>query len=239
MRRNVQTLGWTLIWSGVFLFGYLGWQLLGTDVVNAAVQEEAEAALADSFEEARLQAPDIEQVDSTEYLEESGSPASVEVPAVVERVTEAEPDPGEAFGMIRIPKIGLEAVVFSGVDPQTLKKGPGHMPWTPLPGQPGNAVLSGHRTTYGRPFFDLDLLVEGDTIEVETAIGVHVYEVREILIVEPTDIWVTNPRPGAWLTLTTCNPKFSARQRLIIVAELISGPNYEFANLEKLALGAA
>jgi sortase A len=99
------------------------------------------------------------------------------------------------------------------------------MPGTPVPGQPGNSVISGHRTTYGRPFFDFDQLGPGDRIELETAIGLHVYEVRESFVVEPTDVWVVDDRPGAWLTLTTCNPKFSARERLIITAELVQGPN--------------
>ena len=99
------------------------------------------------------------------------------------------------------------------------------MPQTPLPGQPGNAVISGHRTTYGAPFHNLDVLEPGDRIEVETALGLHVYEVRESFVVRPTDIWVTDPKPGAWLTLTTCHPKFSARERLIISAELVEGPN--------------
>ncbi len=111
------------------------------------------------------------------------------------------------------------------------------MEGTPLPGQPGNAVLSGHRTTHGRPFFDFDLLEVGDRIEVETAIGVHAYEIREILVVQPTDVWVTDDRPGSWLTLTTCEPKFSARQRLIVFAEMVSGPNLEFAKLHEKRFG--
>jgi len=102
------------------------------------------------------------------------------------------------------------------------------MPDTPLPGQPGNAVISGHRTTYGRPFLDLDQLVDGDEIEVETALGISTYAVRDILIVQPTDVWVTDHIDGAWLTLTTCNPRFSAAERLVIQAELVDGPNLEF-----------
>jgi sortase A len=66
----------------------------------------------------------------------------------------------------------------------------------------------------------------GDSIEVETALGIHTYEVREMQVVKPTDVWVADPREGSWLTLTTCHPKFSARQRLVVTAELISGPNY-------------
>jgi sortase A len=102
------------------------------------------------------------------------------------------------------------------------------MPWTPVPGQPGNAVISGHRTTYGRPFYDLDQLVLGDRIEVETAIGISVYEVKVIEIVLPTDVYVTEPLPGAWLTLTTCHPRFSAAERLVVQAELVAGPNFDF-----------
>ena len=84
-------------------------------------------------------------------------------------------------------------MIFEGVDVATLKLGPGHMPETPLPGQPGNAVISGHRTTYGRPFFDLDQLAVGDSIGVETALGFNTYTIRDILVVSPTDVWVTDP----------------------------------------------
>ena len=148
---------------------------------------------------------------------------------------EAEGPGGEAFAQIRIAKIDLDATIIEGVRRRDLKKGPGHLSGSPLPGQPGNSVISGHRTTYGAPFGSLDEREPGDRIEVETAIGVHVYEVREApeqcrdeegrCIVRPTDLWVIEPREGAWLTLTTCHPKFSARRRLIVFAELISGPN--------------
>jgi sortase A len=148
---------------------------------------------------------------------------------------EAEGPGGEAFAQIRIAKIDLDATIIEGVRRRDLKKGPGHLSGSPLPGQPGNSVISGHRTTYGAPFGSLDELAPGDRIEVETAIGVHVYEVREApercrdedgrCIVRPTDLWVIEPREGAWLTLTTCHPKFSARRRLIVFAELVEGPN--------------
>lgn len=227
MRRNVQIFGWTLIWSGVFIFGYLGWQLFGTDLVNAGVQAAAIEELETSLVEAQEDLPTPETVDIEDYIEFEDPGETPEV------VWHQEPSPGtgEAFAFIRIPKISLEQALFEGVDPQTLKSGPGHMEGTPLPGQPGNSVLSGHRTTYGRPFFDFDLLENGDEIEVESAIGVHTYAIRQILVVEPTDVWVTDDRPGGWLTLTTCEPKFSARKRLIVFAEMVSGPNLDFAQL--------
>lgn len=215
MRRKIQVLGWTLTWLGVFIFGYVGWQLYVTDLLNAGVQAQAKDELAVALVEARQAHPEPE--------EEEGDP---EPNPVLHR--ENEPGPGEGFAFLRIPKLGMEEVVFAGVDRDTLRSGPGHMTGTPLPGQPGNAVLSGHRTTYGRPFYDVDLLEPGDRIEVETALGTHVYEVREMDIVLPTDVWVAGHRPGAWLTLTTCHPKFSARERLIVWAELVSGPNLDY-----------
>jgi sortase A len=138
---------------------------------------------------------------------------------------ELPPAAGEVLGRIVIPTIGVDWMVVEGVELAFLAGGPGHMPWTPLPGQPGNAVISGHRTTRGAPFADLDRLQPGDEILVETLIGTHTYRVVDHRIVAPTGVWVTEQRDGAWLTLTTCNPKGSARERLVVFAHLVDGPN--------------
>lgn len=217
MRRKIQIIGWTLIWSGIFVLGYAGWELYATDLLNQRLQSAAQSDLVDSLAVSRSELPPTEQFD--------------EGPEPVEFHPEDTPDPGAEFAVLRVDRVGLEAVVFEGVDRETLKKGPGHMPGTSIPGQPGNAVLSGHRTTYGRPFFDFDQLIPGDRIEIETAIGVSVYEVRRTEIVAPTDVWVTEDRGGGWLTLTTCHPKFSARQRLVVFAEMIDGPNTDYIRL--------
>ncbi|HXV70359.1 MAG TPA: sortase [Acidimicrobiia bacterium] len=236
MRYRVQVLGWALIWSGLFVFGYLGWQIFVTDYINAGVQREAAGDLEVTLEEVE---PEPEQVDRDEFLGETDEPP-VAIPEVVEYYPEDAVGVGESFAFLTIPKIGLDGVVvYEGVDRETLKNGPGHMERTPLPGQPGNSVISGHRTTYGRPFFDFDLLVVGDRVEVETTTGTHVYEVRETLIVEPTDVWVTDPRPGGWLTMTTCNPKFSAKERLIVFAEMVAGPNLDYINLQEVSVQAS
>ena len=211
-----------MIWTGVFMLGFAGYQLFITDLLTARQQDAARETLEDVF--AR---PDVEAVSVT-------VPDSVrdELEIPIQEIVHFEEEagaPGEGFAAMRIPKIGVDQVVVEGVDRESLKRGPGHMPWTPLPGQPGNSVISGHRVTYGRPFFDLDQLSPGDVIEVETAIGVHTYEVRETRIVAPTDVWVAGSRRGAWLTLTTCHPRFSAAQRLIVFAELVDGPNLPYA----------
>ncbi len=211
-----------MIWTGVFMLGFAGYQLFITDLLTARQQDAARQTLEDVFAQ-----PDAEAVRVTvpDSLRDE-----LEIP--IQEIVHFEEEagvPGEGFAAMRIHKIDVDQVVVEGVDRESLKKGPGHMPWTPLPGQPGNSVISGHRVTYGRPFFDLDQLSPGDVIEVETGIGVHTYEVRETRIVAPTDVWVAGPRRGAWLTLTTCHPRFSAAQRLIVFAELVDGPNLSYA----------
>jgi sortase A len=131
------------------------------------------------------------------------------------------PPIGEAVGTIEIPRIGVDKVVVEGTGREDLKKGPGHYPGTPLPGQVGNAAIAGHRTTYGQPFFDLDKLAPGDEIITTTLAGTYTYKVSETLVVQPEDVYVVADTPDAQLTLTTCNPKFSARERLVIKADLV------------------
>ena len=224
MKRMVRIVAWTMVWSGGMTLGLVGYQLFVTDLINESVQADARVELVDDLEFRRQELPAPIIVDETTPSTEASANQIRPIAYQPEGVDEE----GVPIAEFRIPDIDLDAVVFEGVTPETLRNGPGHMPWTPIPGQPGNAVISGHRTTYGAPFYDLDLLEPGDEIEVDTAIGTHVYTVRETVIVTPTDVWVTDPRPGAWLTLTTCHPKLSARERLIVFAELTEGPNLEY-----------
>ena len=101
-----------------------------------------------------------------------------------------------------------------------LRKGPGHYPDSPMPGQIGNAAIAGHRTTYGAPFNRIDELAPGDEITVLTTSGTFRYSVTGQLIVSPKQTEVLNATPDATLTLTTCNPKYSARERLVVQARL-------------------
>lgn len=223
-----------MVTVGSLLVAFLAYQLLFTNVLGARSQKAAAPELAQRYATAQIEATDSIPVEPpvTSTVPEGTTTTTTPVVAAV-RYTEPTPDAGTPFGTIEIPAIDVDKVLFEGVDPPTLKKGPGHMPWTPLPGQPGNAVISGHRTTYGAPFFNLDKVENGDQIIVTTALGKSVYEVRRTIIVGPTDVWVTDEMPGAWLTLTTCNPKYSARQRLIVQAALIEGPNYMYVEAER------
>lgn len=131
---------------------------------------------------------------------------------------------GAAGVMIRIPAIGLNQAVVEGVGRDDLKLGPGHYPGTSYPGFMGNSVISGHRTTYTRPFFDLDLLAPGDPIFLDTPLGLVTYRVRETYVVDPRDAGPLAATDTPVLTLTTCNPKGKATERLIVVADLAGAP---------------
>jgi LPXTG-site transpeptidase (sortase) family protein len=125
---------------------------------------------------------------------------------------------------IRIPSIDLDQVVVEGIGREDLKLGPGHYPGTAQPGYAGNVVISGHRTTYTHPFYDLDLLEPGDVIFVDTPRGSYRYVVRTSFVVDPSDLSPLAATESAVLTLTTCTPKNSADQRLILVADLDGEP---------------
>lgn len=140
--------------------------------------------------------------------------------------------PGEGIARIYLPTLGKDQVdvVVEGISHEDLKTGPGHYPGTALPGEIGNMVISGHRTTYGAPFNRVDELKTGAPIVIETADAFFTYDVTGETIVDPSAVGVTYPvpnRPKATpterlLTLTTCNPKYSAQQRLIVQSRLVS-----------------
>ncbi|MHB1446531.1 MAG: class E sortase [Acidimicrobiales bacterium] len=141
--------------------------------------------------------------------------------------------PGYAIGIIQIPKIHLEKYLVEGTNESDLQKGPGHYTGTPLPGQPGNVAIAGHRTTYGAPFYNLDQLKPGDPVRITMLDGTtYTYDVTCDLspgclpgtghtVVSPSDVAVVGPAKDNRLTLTTCNPRFSASTRLIVTASLV------------------
>ncbi|MER7503659.1 class E sortase [Nonomuraea pusilla] len=133
---------------------------------------------------------------------------------------------GSAVAMLRIPKLGRDYryAVVEGVDTEHLKRGPGHYPGSALPGQIGNFVLSGHRTTYAAPFNEIGELERDDEIIVDAREARYTYRVTSKEIVDPSEVDVIAPVPGkpdikpirAYITLSTCHPEYSAAQRLIV-----------------------
>lgn len=208
VRTLVRGLGQLLVTVGVIVLLFCVYELRFTGVYAHQQQNQLDRALLHEW------------VSPTPAPSASGQPVPV-VPAL-----------GSGFARLYLPTLGRHQmhVVVEGVSHEDLKKGPGHYPGTDLPGQVGNVVISGHRTTYGAPFNRLDELAVGDPIVLETRSSWFVYRVRRVFVVQPTAVGVTfhvPDRPGATpterlLTLTTCNPKYSARTRLIVRAVLAS-----------------
>jgi sortase A len=184
----------------VLILLFVAYQLWGTGLYTARAQDDLRAEF-----DAKLSAPSTTT---------TTGPATTSPPP---------PPTGEAVALIRIPKIGLDKHVVEGTGLADLRKAPGHYPSTPLPGTVGNAAIAGHRTTYGAPFNRLDELEAGDEILVTTLAGSYTFKVEEKKVVSPSQVEVLDPTPVAKLTLTTCHPKYSAKQRLVIVAALAAG----------------
>ncbi|TDT17658.1 sortase A [Ilumatobacter fluminis] len=131
-------------------------------------------------------------------------------------------EPVISLGRIQIPKIGVDTTMYEGIRMTTLDVGPGHWPGSAMPGQAGNNVIGGHRTSKNRVFRDVDQLVAGDQIIFSDDNGTHVYAVNRVEVVQPTDVWIINPTPTPTATLFACHPPGSTAQRIVVFADLIS-----------------
>ena len=215
MRTALRAVGRTLIGTGVLILLFVVYQLWGTNLAEARSQRELKRDFLASLENT----PRTTAAPATTAAPGDTVPATTAAPPPN---TFAPPTPeGEAVAIIKIPRIGIEKAVVEGTGVADLKKGPGHYVGTPLPGQPGNAAIAGHRTTYGAPFNRIDELEPGDPIIVTTRQGSFRYEMASLEIVRPSDAHVLNPTDDNRLTLTSCHPKYSARERIILVATLV------------------
>jgi sortase A len=171
----------------------------------------------DPFEQAQQEYQD-QVADNPVVTTDPSAPTTTTVPAPL-----PIPAEGDGVGYIEVPTIGLKWLFVQGTERADLKKGPGHYPETPMPGQLGNAAIAGHRTTYGAPFNRLDEVHVGDEIVITLPNGKYTYKVgQEPFAVKPTDTSVVANTPDQpTLTLTTCNPKYSARERLVLKADLV------------------
>ncbi len=127
---------------------------------------------------------------------------------------------GDPLGRLRIPRAGASAVFVEGTASGDLRKGPGHYPGTPIPGERGTVAIAGHRTTYGAWFRHIDRLRAGDRIDLAMPYGRFTYRVERTQIVPPTALWVTQRVSYDRLILSACHPLYSAAKRIVVFARL-------------------
>jgi sortase A len=138
-----------------------------------------------------------------------------------QRVLRREPLEGDAIARLVIPAIGVSEYVVEGTDTTDLRKGPGHYPETPLPGERGTTAIAGHRTTYGAPFRNIDDLRRGDRIRIDMPDGTFRYRVERVRIVDDQDLSVLDPVGYRRLMLSACHPLYSAAERVIVFARQV------------------
>jgi len=221
VRTVVGTVGELAITAGVLLLLFVVWEL----GVVGFTTNRAQAATVDTLERQFAQ-----PTPTTPSAPSASSPTDTPTASPTTSAAVPVPPPGDAFAILRIPRLGASWAkpVYQGVGLDVLAKGIGHYPDTQLPGQVGNAAFAGHRAGHGNPLIDIDTIRPGDAIVVETADTYVIYRADRSEIVPPTDVNVLAPvpdQPGvapteAWLTLTSCEPKYGSTNRFIVFAKL-------------------
>ena len=203
-----------LVTLGLLILLFVTYELWGTGIFTARAQTHLKSQFDRQLAQIQKDNP-VVTVSPT-----PGKPHRVTTTTINPKLLVAPPE-GDVLARIIIPKIGVDWAVVEGVQLVDIAKGPGHYPGTPLPGQIGNAAIAGHRTTHGAPFYRVDELTIGDKIQIKTFAGNFTYVVtKKPFAVDPTDYGVVANTPDAELTLTSCNPRYSAAQRIVIRARL-------------------
>jgi sortase A len=159
------------------------------------------------------------------------TPATTVPPTVVETLPVPDPppppradEPYVELGRLQIPKIGIDTVLLQGITLNTLDLGPGHWPGTALPGQIGNTVIAGHRTSHNKVFRNIDQLAPGDEVIFTTSEGDFVYLVRETTVVKPDAMYIVEQTYEPTATLFACHPPGSTRERIVVHLDLSTAP---------------
>jgi len=200
--------------TGLLLLSFVAYQLWGTALYEHHAQDQLRQEL-----QGKLASPRS----STQPSTPPTTGASTTSQDVVSHVAPPQTDPrvGDPLGLLSIPAMGMNNVVIvEGTGENQLQQGPGHYQGTPLPGEAGNVGIAGHRTTYGAPFYDLNVLQAGDQITIQTGQGLFDYQVVGSHVVSPSDTAVLDASTVPELTLTTCNPRYSDATRLVVTATL-------------------
>ena len=213
MRAVVRFLGAVMATSGVLLVGDAAVTLVWQEPLSAFLAGRQQDALADDF--------DARTGRVRRDLARLRSPGDTRT--LVRRLARAERRRlrrGNAFGRIALPSLDRTYTVVQGTDTATLRKGPGHYPDTPLPGEGGTVGIAGHRTTYGAPFRTIDRLDRGDPIILTMPYAKLTYRVERTRIVRPDALWVKRPVGYDRVILSACHPLYSAAKRIIVFARL-------------------
>jgi len=209
--RIAVRVGLAIFGLGLLMVAFVAYQLWGTALYEAQAQSHLKSELARQLHGRLPTTP--AQLTGTQRLG---------LPPLASQTVPVMPDPavGQPVGLLSIPKIGILDAIVEGVGEAQLEQGPGHYPGTALPGEAGNVAIAGHRTTYAHPFYNLDALGTGDNIYILTLQGLFEYTVTNSQVVAPTDVAVLNSVPEKnTLTLTTCNPRYSAATRMVVTAD--------------------
>jgi len=210
MKRVASVLGYAFLALGCLLLLFIPYALWGTGILTAHSQAVLHREFVNELHRTDRSVPPAVLHPKTTT---ATSPPTVAPPM-------ADPAIGAPAGLLSIPAIGLSMTLVEGVGTAQLRDGPGHYPDTPMPGEAGNVGIAGHRTTYLHPFYNLNELRPGDPIVITTVQGTFTYRVVDTVVVSPDDVSVVDPTPTPQLTLTTCDPRFSASHRMVVKATL-------------------
>ncbi len=209
-----------------FVGGVLGVSglLFIADAVVAIAWQEPLSALLAAREQGRL-AQELTVADAAADPRVAGAPRAVPGKRPARRSTTRQRPRvriGRAAGRVKLPTLNREYVFVEGTDAASLRRGPGHIPDTGLPGEGGTFAVAGHRTTYGAPFRTIDRLKPGDPIRVDMPYGRFSYRVRRTRIVRPDSLWVKRSTGREQIILIACHPLYSAARRIVVFAQLDS-----------------
>ncbi|MDQ8045359.1 MAG: class E sortase [Solirubrobacteraceae bacterium] len=216
LRRFLRSLGTALLIAGVALVADAGLTVVWQEPISAVYAHFEQGSINKELRALDDAGPGAAEARALAILKDRDQKLAYLARSIRRRVGHDEP-----IAKITIPKLGLDKTVVNGTDTAGLRKGPGLIESTDLPGLGGTTAIAGHRTTYGAPFHSIDKLRHGDTIYVTTPYGRFDYHVDHTRIVKPTDVWVLQRVGREQLVMSACNPLYSASQRIIVFSELV------------------
>ena len=223
-KRSLLPLGVGLLIAGFIILIYsVNQTFFSTSVINDEQNllenkfQFSELNLSEMRNQNMMTEQSLDNLEQTDEFQESI--ISIATKTLTNQAAKAEFLP-DVVGRLTILSANINHYVVFGATNKKLEYGPGYILGTSLPGTGGNFAIAGHRTTYGAPFGNLDRVQVGETIIFQTNTNQYKYKIIEVKIVSPEDNYVLKNYGDDRITLTTCHPKFSAKQRLIVIGQL-------------------